>query len=477
MNPINYAAQFVNPAKEVYSGYATGLNAQGAQQTLRMNDAAEARARELHPLAMEGQRLGMDLQAQANDRANVASAQGTQAFNQQMSQAQEDQARQEQFQAAMGALAQLGAGASFDDYAQIAAKFPEFRDGIMETWNELNDNRKAGMSEVMGQVAVALQSGSPDRAVALLDQYAAAAENSGDAAAAATAKGLSQLAKTSPEAAMASLGATLATVDPTLAQQVLGGGGARVQTTEMIGARVSVQTMSDGTTRVVDTVTNEVLTGDAAAQAIEGAEAAVAEAERLKNFGRGTGSNEADIATGGEAAGAIKAAGIAQDVALKAFENIGKIQSNIDNLDRAISALDEGAKTGQIESRVPTWNAATLELRQLQSELGLDIIGSVTFGALSEGELRLALATALPANMQEDDLRAWLVDKKAAQEKLAEYMNQQAQFLSRPETTISDWLEHIETNKAPSQPAPIAPGGPTPSVTVGNQSYLELLDD
>lgn len=115
-----------------------------------------------------------------------------------------------------------------------------------------------------------------------------------------------------------------------------------------------------------------------------------------------------------------------------AFESIGKITKNISNIDRAIEAIDEGADTGFIESRFfPSVREATLKLEQVQKELGLDVIGSVTFGALSEGELRLALDTALPTNLQEKELRAFLVSKKEAQDKLRSYLYEQIDFLDQ----------------------------------------------
>ena len=54
----------------------------------------------------------------------------------------------------------------------------------------------------------------------------------------------------------------------------------------------------------------------------------------------------------------------------------------------------------------------------------------MAFGALSESELELALQTALPTNLSEDALSDWLRRKRDAQDKLADYLTQQARFLS-----------------------------------------------
>jgi hypothetical protein len=112
------------------------------------------------------------------------------------------------------------------------------------------------------------------------------------------------------------------------------------------------------------------------------------------------------------------------------FNKIQNINSNIGNIDRAISAIDEGASTGAIESRFfPTIRSATVKLEQIQKELGLDIIGAVSFGALSEGELQLALNTALPTNLEPKELKKFLEDKRQAQSKLRDYYKDQINFL------------------------------------------------
>lgn len=114
------------------------------------------------------------------------------------------------------------------------------------------------------------------------------------------------------------------------------------------------------------------------------------------------------------------------------FDRITKIDTNVRNIDRAISAIDKGASTGTIESRFfPSFRQATKELDQVQKELGLDVIGSVTFGALSKGELQLALETALPTGMEPQDLKAFLQSKREAQSKLREYYSQQVDFLDQ----------------------------------------------
>jgi hypothetical protein len=155
-------------------------------------------------------------------------------------------------------------------------------------------------------------------------------------------------------------------------------------------------------------------------------------------------------------AGGRRAAVVSVNMSLDAFKEIGKSRKNLYNLREAkrlltpkgvtyinsvgVEVTGEGAKTGAIEGELPNWRASTIALANIQNNLGLDVIGSVTFGALSQGELDLALDTGLPTGMNEPQLIDWIERKIAAQNKLNAYYNRQATFLSDGDKTIGDWL-------------------------------------
>jgi hypothetical protein len=69
------------------------------------------------------------------------------------------------------------------------------------------------------------------------------------------------------------------------------------------------------------------------------------------------------------------------------------------------------------------------------------VIQNTTFGALSEGEMALALDTALPTNLAPPELRQWLVEHKGAQEKLLSYVESAASYLSIPGSTIGQFIK------------------------------------
>ena len=132
----------------------------------------------------------------------------------------------------------------------------------------------------------------------------------------------------------------------------------------------------------------------------------------------------------------------------EAFERIAPIKQGIANYSEVERLIDEGAETGVIASRLPSMKQASIELDNLQGKLGLDVIGNTTFGALSESELKFALDTALPKNLEGPALKEWVQRKKSAQEKLLAYTEQAATYLGTPGNTIAGW---VETQKQQNQ--------------------------
>jgi hypothetical protein len=207
------------------------------------------------------------------------------------------------------------------------------------------------------------------------------------------------------------------------------GGSDKVQSSKTTPDGTTILVMKNGTTKVIS-AQGEELKGQARADAIKASEEFGADIQGTRAQARGLGE--------------LSAKQVGQ-----AFAEVGKIKKNLGNIDDAIAAIDDGANSGVIASKLPNVTAASIQLANVRQQLGLDVIGSVTFGALSEGELNLALDTALPSNLAPKDLRAYLVNKKNAQTKLAGYLTEQATYLSKKGNTLSGWLEKVD-NKATS---------------------------
>jgi hypothetical protein len=218
---------------------------------------------------------------------------------------------------------------------------------------------------------------------------------------------------------------------------------ATVQSSKILEDGTTVQVLSNGETVVTDSE-GTVLTGAARSAAVKNAQKYGTEifGQRQQLGAQGRLSQEAAFApiiAGGKEAGQT-----AQKIAAKTLEDSDKIEKNINNLQRVLVEIQKGATTGVIAEKFPDWTASTIALRNLQNELGLDIVGATTFGALSEGELRLALDTALPTNLEPPELAKWVRNKIKAQEKLLSYFNQKARYLSKPGRTVNDWLEFVD---------------------------------
>jgi hypothetical protein len=130
----------------------------------------------------------------------------------------------------------------------------------------------------------------------------------------------------------------------------------------------------------------------------------------------------------------------ATQTADKAFGMVENLRQNISNLKEVVPLIGQGANTGPIVQMFPSVKAATVKLENLQKRLSLDVVGAVTFGALSKGELDLAKAVAIPLGLEGDELIKWTNDTIAAKEKLANYFEEQAIFLGQGNTQ-ADWLK------------------------------------
>lgn len=175
-------------------------------------------------------------------------------------------------------------------------------------------------------------------------------------------------------------------------------------------------------------------------------------------------------------AGERKAATKSIDKATEFFDKIEPLQKNIKNLTRGIELIDQGAETGVIANLFPSIQQASVELDNLQGRLGLDVLSTTTFGALSEKELEFALSTALPTKLEGEKLKAWLRDKREAQRKAIKVYSEAALFLGRPGNSISDFIamkkKEQKEREATQAPAPTA----EPKATTVGRFQIEVIE-
>jgi len=113
----------------------------------------------------------------------------------------------------------------------------------------------------------------------------------------------------------------------------------------------------------------------------------------------------------------------------KQYDSLDKQAASLQEIRNLIA--NEGAITGPIRSRLPTFDAATQSLRTIANQLGIQIINSATFGALSATELRLALETGFPQNLGPKAAVEYIDKKLAAQAKLRSELLKKVNKLQR----------------------------------------------
>jgi len=163
-----------------------------------------------------------------------------------------------------------------------------------------------------------------------------------------------------------------------------------------------------------------------------------------------------------------------------AFETYQSVISAIPKYDMAIAALNKGANSGKIAGLFPTIQSATVELENVRNMMGLDLIAVSKFGALSEGERKTAMETAIP-DLPPKELAVWLETKKRGQQKMAKLYADVAIYLGKPGNTLPMWLAEQQA-KLDQQAGGASPGGGSempevPAAIDNSRSGAVLLQD
>ena len=151
-------------------------------------------------------------------------------------------------------------------------------------------------------------------------------------------------------------------------------------------------------------------------------------------------------------------------------KSIPQAQRLVDNYEEVLKTIDEGAETGFIMSKLPSLRAASQRLDALQQELGLNVIANTTFGALSESELNFALRTALPTNLNPDQLKIEIQRRLEVQNKLIAYMMEAQKFI-RDGGTVNGFLEQKYDEQKAREKAQQNGGATTPPSSDEDEQY------
>jgi len=207
--------------------------------------------------------------------------------------------------------------------------------------------------------------------------------------------------------------------------------GFQTQSSEIITGGVVVFAGTDGSVKVVRSSDGATLTGAEATAAIDEAYAKGAKIQGDRSQQRGLGDG-------------------ASKIVFDSYDQMSKVRANISTLEDAKRALESGAQTGFFAQFLPDISRSATELANVKNRLGLDVVSSVTFGALSESELNMALNTALPTNMDEDYLKGWVQERIDAKKKLLDNLLEVTGFLARG-NSIGDWMVELDKRSTTSQ--------------------------
>jgi uncharacterized coiled-coil protein SlyX len=191
---------------------------------------------------------------------------------------------------------------------------------------------------------------------------------------------------------------------------------------------------------VVTTVGGETLTGQAASDFVSKSRANYISEQNELYKNRELGRGEGKLPTAQQIVQSQKEGALKVSFIDDLNKNRANIQSTIDNYQLALDALDQKAPTGRVAKMLPNITATAQMIETAKQRLGLDVIGSVTFGALSQGELDLAMDTGLPSDsLGPTELRKWIEDRMAAQKKTLAALNETALYFSDPNTTFNSY--------------------------------------
>jgi len=204
----------------------------------------------------------------------------------------------------------------------------------------------------------------------------------------------------------------------------------KVQSSKILDGNVTITVFSDGRREVTGPDGN-IVTGETALRVITEAENRGIEIQGDRSQQRGLGEG-------------------ASKIVFDSYDQMATVRNNISTLEDAKRALESGAQTGFFAQFLPNISRSATELANVKNRLGLDVVSSVTFGALSESELNMALDTALPTNMDEDYLKDWVQERIDAKKKLLKNLLEVTGFLSRG-NSIGDWMEELDKRATTSQ--------------------------
>ncbi|MBT8491280.1 MAG: hypothetical protein KJN62_09540 [Deltaproteobacteria bacterium] len=394
---------------------------------------------------------GFDIAQQQRQRAMYMDQQ-----RQAMEEQQRQRERQQQYRKDLMALTD-NPFSSAEDYIKLQSTYPEAMEAIKQVQQGRSKEQLQGDVEQIQKVGSAMAAGKNDIAKQQIMNYRNALENSGRENEVQSMDNILEMMDENPGVVSAELNKyLLAQMGPdaftNYFQQVAG---MQRRPKQKTGAWL-VKDAQDNYSIVTgsyDTATGEL--GISSGKLPEGYELVSALGETAAE------KTQRVVEETGQKQGVVEAV----KLSTKYAEQADKVSKNITTLERGIQVAEQAIKEGKtlgvgyFERKFPKiQNEFAQRMQQIGRELGLGVVSEVTFGALSEKELQLAMETGLPDYMNDEQLLQWLKDQKVAKEKLLRELDKASIFLGNPAPghTVSDWKkqqEEIRKQQAAQRPA------------------------
>jgi hypothetical protein len=131
----------------------------------------------------------------------------------------------------------------------------------------------------------------------------------------------------------------------------------------------------------------------------------------------------------------------AMKMGIEAQNQAQDLFSQIQMFEQALQYVEDGALSSYLTSKLPAIDDRTALLRGISNKLGISVINSATFGALSEREMQMAMATNLDLNLPPDELREMILEQIRVRRKLAlEFTDQAIELLTGGDKRYSTFV-------------------------------------
>ena len=206
----------------------------------------------------------------------------------------------------------------------------------------------------------------------------------------------------------------------------------RVTSSKVLADGTTIQSLAGGGTQVIGS-DGRVLEGVERTKAIKNAlKQEVTQRGEIKQV-------ETDVSVTG--AGKKKAVDAAVDFAKQANTDMQPAIDMQSQFDEAIALLDQGADTGVIYDKLPSFTEQALLLDNIRRRAGFNL-AKAGGGTITDADIEFGLSTAFPTGLQPEALKDWLIRKRDAQQKIINTLQETVNYLGGGDKTLQDFYKH-----------------------------------